>query len=123
MLLSEAGTALPPPQLESDKPLALDFSDLALYQGKLFTLERLVHQVCRRNADSGAAERCWSFADGALAPERRYALPYGVAEALVIDDKGAWIGLDNGDAARADGDARPYVLRFAAPAEGWLGGK
>jgi hypothetical protein len=123
VLLSEAGTALPPPQLESDKPLALDFSDLALYQGKLFTLERLVHQVCRRNADSGAAERCWSFADGTLAPQRRYALPYGVAEALVIDDKGAWIGLDNGDAARADGDARPYVLRFAAPAEGWLGGK
>ncbi|MDF3933613.1 esterase-like activity of phytase family protein [Pseudomonas citronellolis] len=123
VLFSEGGTTLPPPQLGSDKPLALDFSDLSLYQGKLFTLERLVHQICRRDPASGAAERCWSFAEGALAPQRRYALPYGVAEALVIDDKGAWIGLDNGDEPRADGDARPYVLRFAAPAEGWLGGK
>lgn len=123
VMLSEGGSALPPPALGSDKPLALDFSDLSLYQGKLFTLERLVHQVCRRDAVSGAVERCWSFAAGVLAPQRRYDLPYGVAEALVIDDKGAWIGLDNGDTPRADGDLRPYVLRFAAPAEGWLGGQ
>ncbi|KAF1057379.1 MAG: hypothetical protein GAK45_02456 [Pseudomonas citronellolis] len=121
VLLSEGGTALPPPQLASDKPLALDFSDLALYQGKLFTLERLVHQVCRRDAETGAAEKCWSYADAALAPERRYDLPYGVAEALVIDERGAWIGLDNGDTARADGDVRPYVQRYAVPAGGWLG--
>lgn len=123
VLLSEEGSILPPPELGSDQPLAVDFSDLVLYQGKLFTLERLAHQICRRNVDSGAQERCWSFAAGALAPERRYDLPYGVAEALELDDKGAWIGLDNGNHARADGDVRPYVLRFAAPPEGWLGGQ
>ncbi|WP_152226643.1 esterase-like activity of phytase family protein [Pseudomonas sp. SCB32] len=123
VLLSEGGTMMPPPELGSDRPLSIDFSDLVLYKDKLFTLERLAHQICRRDADTGAQEQCWSFAAGALAPERRYDLPYGVAEALIIDDKGAWIGLDNGDHARADGDSRPYVLRFAAPIGGWLGGK
>ncbi|WP_371364272.1 esterase-like activity of phytase family protein [Pseudomonas sp. QL9] len=123
VMFNEGGTAMPPAALNSDKPWPLDFADLSLYQGKLFTLERLLHQICRRDAESGAVERCWSFAAGALTPERRYPLPYGVAEALVIDDKGAWIGLDNGDTPRANGDLRPYVLRFAAPAEGWLGGQ
>ncbi|MBB4866558.1 hypothetical protein HNP46_005463 [Pseudomonas nitritireducens] len=123
VLLSEGGTALPPPELGGDRALPIDFSDLALYKDKLFTLERLAHQICRRDPNTGAQELCWSFAAGALAPERRYDLPYGVAEALVLDDKGVWIGLDNGDHARADGDIRPFVLRFAAPAGGWLGGK
>ncbi|MCP8465132.1 esterase-like activity of phytase family protein [Pseudomonas sp. ZM23] len=123
VLLSEGGVAMPPPELGSERALPIDFSDLALYKGKLFTLERLAHQICRRDAGTGAQEQCWSFAAGALAPERRYDLPYGVAEALIVDDKGAWIGLDNGERARADGDARPFVLRFAAPVGGWLGGK
>lgn len=123
VMLSEGGTALPPPELGAERALPIDFSDLALYKDKLFTLERLAHQICRRDPKTGAQELCWSFAAGALAPERRYDLPYGVAEALILDDKGAWIGLDNGEHARADGDSRPYVLRFAAPAGGWLGGK
>ncbi|WP_267188470.1 lipase secretion chaperone [Pseudomonas aeruginosa] len=88
-----------------------------------FTLERLAHQICRRDLAQAKVERCWSFASAVLAPERRYELPYGVAEALSLDDKGAWLGIDNGDHARADGDVRPFVLRFAAPAGGWLGDK
>ena len=97
--------------------------DTAFYRGKLFTLERLAHQICRRDLAQAKVERCWSFASAVLAPERRYELPYGVAEALSLDDKGAWLGIDNGDHARADGDVRPFVLRFAAPAGGWLGDK
>lgn len=123
VLLSEGGVVMPPPELGSERALPIDFSDLSLYKGKLFALERLAHQICRRDLNTGAQEQCWSFAAGALAPERRYDLPYGVAEALIIDDKGAWVGLDNGDHARADGDVRPYVQRFAAPLGGWLGGK
>lgn len=45
--------------------------------------------VCRRNPADGALERCWSFADTALAEARRYPLPYGVAEALAVDAEGA----------------------------------
>jgi hypothetical protein len=37
----------------------------------------------------------------------------------VIDAKGAWIGLDNNNGARADGETRPIVWRFAAPEGGW----
>ncbi|MGH8410774.1 MAG: DNA topoisomerase IV, partial [Pseudomonas sp.] len=32
---------------------------------------------------------------------------------------GAWIGIDNNFGARADGEKRPVVYRFAAPAGGW----
>ncbi|MFP9019024.1 DNA topoisomerase IV, partial [Pseudomonas aeruginosa] len=81
------------------------------------------HQIFRRERAQAKCVRGWSFASAVLAPERRYELPYGVAEALSLDDKGAWLGIDNGDHARADGDVRPFVLRFAAPAGGWLGDK
>ena len=84
-----------------------------------FTLERLAHQICRRKPSSGEVERCWSFAEEALADTRRYGVPFGVAEALWIDAEGAWVGLDNGGKARADGDRRPIVWRFSAPKGGW----
>ena len=109
VLLAEGGKIEPPPELGSARKLPKDFSDLAFYRGKLFTLERLAHQICRRDLAQAKVERCWSFAS-VLAPERRYELPYGVAEALSLDDKGAWLGIDNGDHARADGDVRPFVL-------------
>ena len=124
VLLSESAYQRAPAQMGGER-LPLDFADLAFYEGKLFTLERLQLQVCRRNPADGAVERCWSFADTALAEARRYPLPYGVAEALAVDAEGAWIGLDNGasmggeDYARGDGERRPIIWRFAAPAGGW----
>lgn len=98
----------------------LDFSDLGWHADKLFSLQRLEHRICRRAAKTGEIERCWSFADVAGAPERRYRSPYGTAEGLVLDEEGAWIGLDNGGAARADGERRPVIWRLAAPPGGWM---
>ena len=119
VLLSEAGYETVPPAMVSNRRVSRDFSDIAFYKGKLFTLERNAFKVCRRDADTAQVERCWSFAEGALTPERRYNEPFGLAEALVIDDQGAWIGLDNNNWARADGEKRPIVWRFAAPDGGW----
>ncbi|WP_438269569.1 esterase-like activity of phytase family protein [Pseudomonas indica] len=119
VLLSEGGMELPPAPLESNEPLPRDFSGLAFFNEKLFTLERLAHRICRRKPSNGEVERCWSFADEALTPERRYDQPYGMAEALWIDEEGAWIGVDNGGHARGDGESRPIVWRFAAPKGGW----
>lgn len=96
-----------------------DFSDLSLHNGKLFTLERSVYRVCRRSLENGEIERCWSFGAEAKKPHRRYEQPYGLTEALVVDDTGAWIGTDNNFGPRADGEKRPVVWRFAAPADGW----
>jgi hypothetical protein len=118
VLLSEGGQESAPAQLGGE-PQARDFSDLVFSQGKLFTLERLGHRICRRQSDSGEVERCWSFAAEALTEARRYDSPFGVAEALVIDKDGAWVGLDNGRRARGDGEQRPLVWRFAAPKGGW----
>jgi hypothetical protein len=126
VLLSESAELAAPAPIGGELQ-PKDFADLVLFKEKLFTLERLAHQICRRNPVDGGVEHCWSFAAAALTDARRYDLPYGVAEALWIDADGAWIGLDNGDLSRGgghvrgDGETRPIVWRFAAPAGGWGG--
>lgn len=117
VLLAEPEQDAPPPQ--SGKPVNRDYADVSVYNGKLFTLERSVYRVCRRALETGRLERCWSFADEARKPSRRYAQRYGLTEALVVDETGAWIGTDNNFGARADGEKRPVVWRFAAPKAGW----
>lgn len=99
---------------------AQDFSDLVIFQGKLFTLERQARRFCRRSSESGEVERCWSFAATAQKEHYRYPTPYGVAEALWLEGDSVLIGLDNNNWARADGEVRPIIWRFAAPAEGWM---
>jgi hypothetical protein len=96
-----------------------DFSGLSLLDGKLYTLERATYRICRRSLESGEAERCWSFAREGLAGARDYGKSWGMAESLAVDANGAWIMLDNGNYVRADGEARPILWRFAAPAKGW----
>ena len=123
VLLSEGGDIAAPAQIGGELQ-PVDFADLVFFKDKLFTLERLAHQICRRNALDGSVEQCWSFAAAALTEARRYDLSYGLAEALSVDADGAWIGIDNGGMfgsgrARGDGEARPIVWRFAAPAGGW----
>ncbi|QJI34354.1 esterase-like activity of phytase family protein [Pseudomonas sp. ADAK13] len=119
VLLSEAGTEMQPAQMPKAKAVSRNFSDVALFEGKLFTLESSQFQLCRRDPVTAKVEQCWSYADEMLAPQRQYNQPYGLAEALVVEADGAWIGLDNNFGARADGEKRPIVYRFAAPAGGW----
>jgi hypothetical protein len=119
VLLSEAGVEMQPANFPKAKAVSRDFSDLSLFNGKLFTLERNAFEICRRDAVTAKVERCWSFADEALRPPRRYAQDYGLAEALIVDAEGAWIGIDNNGGVRADGEKRPIVWRFAAPDGGW----
>lgn len=119
VLLSEAGTQMQPAQFPHARPVSRDFADLAWFDGKLFTLERNAYEICRRDVVTAKVERCWSFAADALQASRRYPQAYGLAEALVIDATGAWIGIDNNNGTRADGEVRPIVWRFAAPQGGW----
>ena len=118
VLTSESGDE-PSPEALGGHPAPRDFSGLAYFGEKLFTLERQAHRICRRTLSDGVAELCWSFASEALSEPRRYAPNYGMAEALWIDKDGAWIGVDNGSQTRADGEVRPVAWRFAAPKGGW----
>ncbi|MBD1597270.1 esterase-like activity of phytase family protein [Pseudomonas typographi] len=120
VLLSEDGEQLAPTGLAQRFPLHLDFSDLALYRGKLFTLERNAYRICRRDTTSSDVEACWSFAATARVPARQYHQPYGLTEALAVDAEGAWVGTDNNEQPRNDGEQRPVVWRFAAPPGGWM---
>ncbi|MCY1414310.1 hypothetical protein D3C76_406460 [compost metagenome] len=119
VLLSEAGLEQQPAQMPNGRPMTRDFAGLSLFDDKLFTLERNAYRICRRDQATAQVERCWSFAAEGLAEGRRYAQPFGLAEALVIDALGAWVGLDTNDKPREDGERRPMVWRFAAPAGGW----
>jgi len=119
VLLSEAGREMQPAQFPRARAMPKDFADLALFNGKLFTLERNAFEICRRDAVTAKVERCWSFAAEALQENRRYPQAFGLAEALIVDADGAWIGIDNNTGARADGEVRPIVWRFAAPEGGW----
>lgn len=117
VLLSEAGQQ--PSRVTPDVSLPVDFADLHLFNGQLFSLERAAHRICRRNPNDGQPEKCWSFAAAALTEARRYPQPYGAAEALWLDKDGAWIGLDNDGQTRGDGESRPLFWQFAAPKDGW----
>ncbi|WP_249678150.1 esterase-like activity of phytase family protein [Pseudomonas abieticivorans] len=119
ILLNEGGTRMQPSQFPTPKLASRDFSDVSLYKGKLYTLERNVYQICRRDAKTAVLERCWSYAGELLTTPRQYAQEYGLEEALVIDADGAWVGVDNNEGARNDGEKRPIVWRFAAPDGGW----
>jgi len=119
VLLSEAGKEMQPPQFPKAKAVSRDFSDLSLFNGKLFSLERNAYRICRRDPQTAKVERCWSYADELLQEKRRYPQDYALEEALVVDADGAWIGVDNNFGARADGELRPIVWRFAAPEGGW----
>ncbi|MCM2321579.1 MAG: esterase-like activity of phytase family protein [Pseudomonas sp.] len=121
VLLAQGGRASRPLDPPDSPTQALDFGALSWHAGRLYSLERLQHRICRRDPHSGAVERCWSFAAAALTPERRYDTPFGVAEALWLDDGSAWIGLDNGEHANAGGERRPLILQLQAPAGGWSG--
>jgi hypothetical protein len=119
VLLSEAGMEMQPEQFPHAEAAPRDFSDLSLFNGKLFTLERNAYQICRRDPQTAKVERCWSYAAELLQENRRYPQNYGLEEALIVDADGAWIGVDNNFGARADGEVRPVVWRFAAPEGGW----
>nr|WP_288357717.1 esterase-like activity of phytase family protein [uncultured Pseudomonas sp.] len=118
VLLNEGGEEISPEAL-GGRSAPVDFSDVAFFEEKLYTLERQAHRICRRTPANGEVERCWSFVAEALTDARRYPVHYGMAEALSVDAQGAWIGVDNGSQTRSDGEKRPIVWRFAAPAGGW----
>jgi hypothetical protein len=77
-----------PPQFPHAKAVDRDFSDLALFNGKLFTLERNAFQICRRDAQTAKVERCWSYAAELLQANRRYSQNFGLEEALIVDAEG-----------------------------------
>lgn len=102
------------------QPLALDFAGLTLHQGHLFTLERLERRICRRAADSGELQRCWSFARASARPELVYPGNGALAEALWLDADAAWVALDNGGRPSKSGETRSLIMHLAAPKGGWL---
>lgn len=119
VLSSDTATTRSPATPQDEKRYPLDYSDLSYHADKLFSLQRLERRICRRTPSTGEAEKCWSYAAAALAAPQRFPQVAGIAEALWLDQEGAWVGLDTGAGARGDGEKRPLLWHFKAPAGGW----
>lgn len=102
------------------KSLSLDFAGLTLYQGQLFSLDRIERRICRRDPQSGQVSRCWSFDQASEQPSTAYPAHASIAEALWMDAQGAWVGLDNGGRVTVSGETRSLIMQLQAPVAGWL---
>ena len=82
---------------------ANSFSDLCVFEGKAFLLERtkkMIHEIDISN-DSFTITRTLSFKNGIL-PCEEYHTYYGAAEGLAIDDHYIYIILDNNQCIEKD---------------------
>ncbi|WP_426415832.1 hypothetical protein [Aestuariirhabdus sp. LZHN29] len=112
--LQRQQTPLPPlPPIADRNP---DFSGLWYESPWLYTLERNLFRICRR--DSGfQQQRCWSYADTELSPARSYRSEFGVAEGIAADETRIYLITDNNNKAllAAPHDRRPQLWIFAKP--------
>lgn len=101
-----------------------DYSDLAVFNGKVFALSRNAEAVVElappRSGRVWRERRAWSFSAAARDPQFAYAhTAFGMAEGLAVTPDAVWIVLDNNRSWRAAGagDRRPLLFRFARPAD------
>lgn len=97
-----------------------DFSGLWAEGEALYTLERNHFQVCRRDPETFAVRRCWSYRAVEEGAAYRYAeRRFGRAEGIARRGDLLYLVLDNnGDAREADpADHRPWLFEFALPAD------
>jgi len=96
----------------------LDWTDLAVWRGRVFALARNQHLVVELQRDETGAwgERAaWSFAATENAPEHRFTeMTYGQAEGLAIEDDRILVLLDNNNLERVaqPGDRRTWLFAF-----------
>jgi len=78
--------------------ISLDYSDLYLYKGFLYVLERNEWRILKIDITSKKVIDTFSFDENSIMNLRKFYKtdkPYGLAEALYIDDKDIIIGIDN----------------------------
>lgn len=111
-----ASSLITPPHKRPD-----DFSDVLFQNNALYTLERNISSVCRRDPGSFELQRCWSYAHVENSRQYRYTdTRYGLAEGLAVLDGKLLIMFDNNGKMRAShADARPLLLIFNLPAD-WV---
>ena len=96
----------------------LDFSDLAVWRGRVFVLARNQHLVVEliRGEDGAWCEGdAWSYAAAENAPEHRFTdMTYGQAEGLTIADDTIYVLIDNNNLERQGrpGDRRAWLFAF-----------
>lgn len=96
----------------------LDWSDLAVWRGRVFALARNQHLVVELERGEGGAwaeKAAWSFARTENAPAYSFTdMRYGQAEGLVVTDEAIHVMIDNNNLERAGhpGDRRTWLFSF-----------
>lgn len=117
----QKAAAIPSSNLNISKLRSKDFSGISIEKNWLFTLERNLFSICRRNIKDFSEEFCWSYQDSELDPQYRYLeTEFGTAEGITQDEGYIYIILDNNEKLRESNSAdSPLLFIFRKP-NNWL---
>ncbi len=106
-------TLLPASGIPSIRPgMSADISDLAIHNNKLYTLERSISAVCRRDITTFKPELCLNFYNTENKIKFKDAKT-GLAEGLAIDNDRIYVLTDTNGKSDKSGDRRPILFIFA----------
>lgn len=108
---------IPESNLDIARVRSMDFTGASYHRNKLYTLERNLFSVCRRDPKSFAEEQCWSYQHIETDEKYKYNnTKYGTAEGIASDPNYIFIILDNNEKRRtATNSTNPQLLIFAKP--------
>lgn len=99
---------------------SVDFSDVWVEPGALYTLERNHYAICRRSLSTLDAERCWSYAAVENSADYRYAdSEFGIAEGLARVGSKLYIVVDNNQKKRLKTEKNHAMLFIYDVPDNW----
>ena len=113
--------AIPLSALKIAEQRSLDFSGLSFEKNWLFTLERNLFAICRRNLKDFSEQFCWSYQNSELNDHYKYQeTEFGTAEGITQDKGYVYIILDNNEKLlESSGKDTPLLFIFKKP-NNWL---
>jgi hypothetical protein len=99
---------------------SIDVSDLEVFNGNLYSLERGASAICKRDYERIESISCYSYKQVERAVDTSYlSTEFGVGEGLAISDSKIYVAFDNnGEGRKTDpNDIRPLIIEFYKPSD------
>lgn len=97
---------------------SIDVSDLEVFNGYLYTLERGASAICKRDFERFQSISCYSYKQVEHAVNTSYlSTEFGIGEGLAVNDSKIYVAFDNNGEGRKiePDDTRPLLIEFARP--------
>jgi hypothetical protein len=99
---------------------SIDVSDLEVFNGNLYTLERGASAICKRDYERIESISCYSYKQVEQAVDTSYlSTEFGIGEGLAISDSKIYVAFDNNGEGRKSNpdDMRPLIIEFSKPSD------